>query len=224
MTREPRIPPLAELDDDTLVVLLADAAGSHPAADVLLLRHLDWLRRRVAIDGAKLGLSPSDIEDAQQSLVLDIVPCAVASFRSIPPASSIGQSFRSFLRHVLRKRLCNFVRQLRRLEGHIDRSLDVYALLERGIGTCAGCSRQRPGCAGDPSRSVERCELFECLEAILNQLPTSEQLLWHLAVSQYSLGDIARALKIGYHTAKFRRQRFFAKIRRSLAGRFDHSD
>lgn len=204
--RDPSHPILAELDDHALIVLVAGASDQHPAATVLLLRHITWMQRRIAIDGNRLGLSLPDIEDAQQTLLPDIVPRAIASFRPGVLESGGSQSFKSFLRYVLRQRMRNFARHIRRAERHFDRSVDVYSVLELRHG------KGRHGWFENPSRSAERHEFFECLERNLQSLRAAERLLWQMAVSRCSVGEIARVLNVQYHTAKRRRKRFLHKL------------
>lgn len=215
MQRELSNPTLAELDDNTLIVLVAGAPGQHPAATVLLLRHLDWMRQRIAIDGTKLGLSRLDIEDAQQCLLHDIVPCAIASFRPSEPESGRGQRFQTFLQQVLRGRLLNFARHIRRVERHFDRSVDVYTVFESGL-----AKDRRHEWLGDPGRSAELREFRASLELNLQQLRASERLLWQLAVCHCPVAEIARELKVQYQTAKRRRQRLLVKLGRLLADHF----
>src|SRR5689334_7370391 len=105
---------LTTLGDEEMV-LLATQHGHRPAEAALLLRYRDWSSGLIQWLGQRRGLTPTDLEDAEQDEVFGILK-AIGRYDRRRGSRPGGCLCHTFLHRVLTDRFKDFVKHLRRLE------------------------------------------------------------------------------------------------------------
>jgi RNA polymerase sigma factor (sigma-70 family) len=98
---------------DEVLLLFAREASSQPARDELTRRHWNQFKARSPRYGLRHALTAWDLEDAQQQSFFWIQE-AIRAFDTAQWFVPQGNSFQTFLTRVLRLRLLDFGRSLRR--------------------------------------------------------------------------------------------------------------
>lgn len=194
---------LSRLDDLALVALAATTPDS-PAERALLLRHHDWVARRVRWLARKNGLAAADAEDAVQDSYFALRK-AVGRFE---PCA--GCTFRTFLKRVVTDRFRDFARALKRRA----RAAEAPAGTAPGARPAVDPPDHRP--ASNPAAAAEGKELVGRLRAAAQQLAESDQALVAMCLDGLPLRDIAQRLGVSYDAAKHRRRALHRDLARRL--------
>jgi RNA polymerase sigma factor (sigma-70 family) len=187
----PPEPDLSRLADAELVRLAQAQGPAGPAAAALFQRHYPALCRRAARLARAVGLPQSYLADAQHEAVLGALPQAIARYDPAPEGMPGHCTFRTFLGLIVRARLSDFARKVRRAERHLDRSARVVDAL----GTVRG-----------PEAAAENRELQAKVAEALRHVNPTDRWLWEESLAGTPLTDLARQLGVPYHQAKRRRQ------------------
>jgi RNA polymerase sigma factor (sigma-70 family) len=191
MQSPPPEPLLSRLPDADLVRLAQAQGPRGPAAAALFLRHYPALCRRVARLAHAAGLPRSHLPDAQHEALLGALPQAIAAYDPVPEGTPGHCSFRTFLGVLVRARLCDFARRVRRAERRLDRSARVADTL---------------GSSPGPVAAAEGRELRARVAEALRHIDPTDRRLWEESLAGTPLSALARQLGIPYHLAKRRRQ------------------
>src|SRR5262249_13174299 len=176
---------------DEVLLLLAREAHCQPARDELTRRYWQtfpttlprWVRAR--------RLTPWELDDAHQQAFFWIQE-AVRAFDPGQLALPRGSTFHTFLRRVVRSRLADFLRSLRRNKSrcHLVGESDHWPerLLREQVPVSAG----------------HREELQLRLDRALRLLDPSARALWHALSDGKRLCDLPQLLGVSYRTLKRR--------------------
>jgi RNA polymerase sigma factor (sigma-70 family) len=197
----------SQLTDDG-PIRLPHQAGFPAAAGSLLPRHFQWVRRIIAKEARIIGLARADTEDAQQEGMFAFWH-AVAKFdaRGRPAHSS----FRTFLWVVVIARFRNYVRRLRRWEGHYDRTVRPENL--------EGASRNEQLWAEERENPVAQLtgqEFQGRLDQAINNLKPQARMMWDQLAKGQALRAVAAELQMSYDQGKRLRQRVLADLAHEL--------
>jgi RNA polymerase sigma factor (sigma-70 family) len=191
---------LSRLPDEELV-RRAQAEGAHgPCAAALFARYYAQILRRVARRARSVRLARTELPDAQQE-ALWALPQAIAAYVVAPVGIPGRCTFRTFLDRIVRARVYDFVRKLRRAEHHLDRSTSVAEALGQGLG---------------PEEVAEGKELQRKVAQVLRQVDPLDRRLWEEPLAGTPLKAVADELGIPYHQAKRRRQAVRAYLAEQL--------
>ncbi len=194
------------LGDEELAFLAKDCAC--PAArQELLLRFYDWSNRLIARLARRYGLSPPDVEDAQQDAVFGILK-AIYRFDPFRGCNGNRVCFQSFLHRILSDRFKDFVKQLRHKKAHDAHPMRSAS--ESDSGMKAGCPDDwaDPERMNDPAVMAESNEFQALFWRAVEHLNGAEHSLVFALLSGTRLRKISNELAISYDAAK--------RLRRSL--------
>ena len=183
---------------DEVLALFAREAGCRAARDELTCRCWGKLRARLIRCGPCRGLGPWEVEDAQQQAFFWIQE----AIRAFDPK---GSSFQTFLGRILRLRLMDLCRSMRRrnrrfrLSGDQDR----WPQASRTNDTL-----DSPDRSGDLPRH---------LAAVVAALGDQASVLWHELCRGKRLRDLPQVLGVSYRTVKRR----WRDLREKVALAFD---
>jgi DNA-directed RNA polymerase specialized sigma24 family protein len=182
---------------DEVLLLLAREARCRAAGDELTCRYWRQFQSAPWRNPAARGLSPWDLEDAQQQAYFWIRE-AIGAYDSGQLALAQGTSFRTFLQRVVQRRLLDFGRSLKRNRKH-----DLAAL---------GPDRlQRLPAEGLSAGARE--DLHARLARAVSSLDPPMRALWDELCRGRRLRDLADVLAVSYRTLKRR----WRKLREQLA-------
>lgn len=194
---------LVVMDDEPLVVLAKECEYG-PARDELLVRYNGETQRLIGWCAYRYHLSVADSEDARQNAVFWIVE-AINKYDTNQIGKQRGCSFRTFIHRVLIARFKDFVKHVRRIECHYDRSAVCS-----GDGTSPVDIDRR---LKDPAAIAEAQESMNCLSETLMNLDSDSARLWQLMVNGNNLRQIAEELGVSYDVAKRRRCKLITDIK-----------
>jgi RNA polymerase sigma factor (sigma-70 family) len=190
---------------DEVLLLFAREAISQPARDELTCRHWSHFKTRLPRYGIRLRLTSWDLEDAQQQAFFWIRE-AIHAFDPAQLFLQKGSSFQTFLNRVLRLRLLDFCRSLRR-------------------------TTTRFRCVADPSDWPDPLLVDEGLdfngrghephlqlETVAAQLDPDARALWNQLRQGKRLRDLPELLGVSYRTVKRR----WRKLREQLTQTWRH--
>ena len=197
---------LVVMDDEPLVVLAKECEYG-PARDELIVRYAGETQRLIGWCTYRYRLGVADSEDARQNAVFWIVE-AINKYDTNQIGKQQGCSFRTFIHRVLIARFKDFVKHVRRIECHYDRTAGCA-----GEGTSAVDIDRR---LKDPAAIAEAQESMNCLGETLTNLDPDSVRLWQLMVNGNNLRQIAEELGISYDSAKRRRSKLIAQIKSRL--------
>jgi RNA polymerase sigma factor (sigma-70 family) len=162
------------------------------AVSTLLQVHRPWMLRWTACRGRRAQLPRDDIQDFQQLLFFYLLE-ALEAYRQLPPPQRCR--FPTFLGRVLRQRFLDFVKRQRRLESHLDRTVQGAQAIEAAQFQAATRNRQGgwPHLHGDdPCLLLQVREMQECYERALGQLQPQSRLIWEEYLDGIPVQVIAR--------------------------------
>jgi RNA polymerase sigma factor (sigma-70 family) len=197
---------LSKIGDEELVIL-AQECDYRPAADELVVRFHDWKNRFIAFQARSVRLAAADLEDAQQNAVFSVLE-AISTYKTAEMVRPGGCSFRSYLKIVVAGRFRDFMKHLKRVERHYDRSR--CADVEDWNGPAGKNSRSDRG--DDPAEAVAWQDALARLNAVLENLDESVMRLWKALAAGTQLRQIAQELHISYDSAKRQRRRLLAEL------------
>jgi RNA polymerase sigma factor (sigma-70 family) len=175
---------------DEVLLLLAREARYRAAGDELTCRYWRHFKTRLRRWPARARLTCWDVEDAQQQAYFWIRE-AIEAYDSRQLAQPAGSSFRTFLQRVLRLRLLDFCRSLRR---NRNRYL-----------TAAEPEQWRTAFVDDRHLVAgNQEELHPHLASALSALDPPARALWNEMRSGKRLCDLAATLGVSYRTLKRR--------------------
>jgi DNA-directed RNA polymerase specialized sigma24 family protein len=188
---------------DEVLVLFAREASSQPARDELTRRHWRHFKTCLATCGIHVRLTAWDLEDAQQQAFFWIRE-AICAFNQAQMFLPQGSSFQTFLNRVLRLRLLDFGRSLRRRTSRfrlVGEQVDwPDSLLADG-----GLDFSGPG-----------RELHLQLEKAANPLDADARALWNQLRQGKRLRDLPELLGVTYRTVKRRWRKLREQLIRTL--------
>jgi DNA-directed RNA polymerase specialized sigma24 family protein len=188
---------------DEVLILLAREASSQCARDELTCRHWNQFKARLPRFGIRLQLTSWDLEDAQQQAFFWIRE-AIRAFDPVQMFLPQGSSFQTFLNRVLRLRLLDFGRSLRR------RTSRFRLVGEQGVW---------PDCLladGGLDFSGPGRELHLQLEKAVNLLDADARALWNQLRQGKRLRDLPELLGVNYRTVKRRWRKLREQLLRTL--------
>jgi RNA polymerase sigma factor (sigma-70 family) len=188
---------------DEVLLLFAREASSQPARDELTCRHWSGFKTRSSRYGIRLRLASWDLEDVQQQAFFWIQE----AIRAFDPGQCFlpqGSSFQTFLNRVLRLRLLDFCRALKR------RSTRLRLVGEHGGLPDTLLAGERLGL-----RDHEP-ELHVQLERAGTQLDPEVRALWNQLRQGKRLRDLPEVLGVTYRTVKRRWRKLREHLIRSL--------
>jgi DNA-directed RNA polymerase specialized sigma24 family protein len=176
---------------DEVLLLLAREGCQQPAGAALTRRHWHRLRAELARCPASRGLSPWDLEDAQQQAYFWIQE-AILAFDAGQLIMPRGSSFRTFLHRVVRLRLLDFRRAVRRNNSHFQT-----------VGQIDDFSDPVHGDAG-LAASASSEDFKAALEDALPLRDPLTRALWKELCQGKRLLDLPKVLDVSYRTLKRR--------------------
>src|SRR6516225_10229330 len=189
---------------DEVLILLAREASSQRARDELTCRHWNQFKARLPRFGIRLRLTCWDLEDAQQQAFFWIRE-AIDAFDPVQFFLPQGSSFQTFLTRVLRLRLLDFCRSLRR------RTTRFRVVGERGGFADCLCTGERH------NYGTHESELYLQLQRALNDLDPDARALWNEIRLGKRLHDLPSVLGVSYRTVKRRWRKLREHLLRALA-------
>jgi RNA polymerase sigma factor (sigma-70 family) len=191
------------LSDECIIERIRHGEGGCRAIGELVGRHRDWMRRNIEVWASKAACLLEDIEDAKQNSLFALL-YAIRTYQA--PCSETGYcSFRTYLGSVQRLRFDNYLRHLRREEGHLDRRIRAAQVLSDSVPPLAPPARPQHGNADggpDPVSNAQQHELSERLHEALQHLdPRSREICEHLT-NGMPRRDIAARLGISYYAVR----------------------
>ena len=183
---------------DEVLVLFARETGCRAARDELTWRRWGKVRARLIRCGPCRGLGPWDLDDAQQQAFFWIQE----AIRAFDPK---GSSFQTFLGRILRLRLMDFCRSLRRRNRRFRLSGDQERWPQSSLTNDAW---DLPECPRELSR---------LMAVAVADLDHQARALWDELCKGKRLRDLPQVLGVSYRTVK-RRCRV---LRDKLASAFD---
>src|SRR5436189_3974286 len=206
--RNPRAMPHSKSDTDMLLRKLA--AGDAHAADALLVRHRNRLRKMVSCrmdPRLAARVSPSDV--VQETLIT-----AARDLDSYAKARPMP--FYPWLRRLAWNRLMDLQRRhLYRKKRAVGREEQATPMTDQSLYELA---KRLVGHGPSPSRAAQNRETRERLRAALDELePTQRELLLLKYVEDMTLAEAAAVLEITVDAAKMRHLRAVQRLRTLLA-------
>jgi DNA-directed RNA polymerase specialized sigma24 family protein len=176
---------------DEVLLLLAREAHCQAARDELTCRYWSLFQANLSLWARGHRLTCWEREDAQQQAFFWIQE-AVRAFDAVQLALPQGSSFQTFLRRIIRLRLADFLRSLRRNRQRFRPALEPEDWAHRA-----------------PPRKDLACpehqeELHLHLEKALSLLDSESRTLWHELSQGKRLCDLPSALGVSYRTLKRR--------------------
>ena len=195
-------------DTDALLKQLAD--GDLTAADALLVRHRERLKKMVScrMDPRMAArVSPSDV-------VQETMLTAAKDLKSF--ARSRPMPFYPWLRRLAWNRLMDLQRRhLYRKKRAIGREEQAAPLTDKSLYELA---RRLVAAGPSPSRAAQNVETRDRLRAALDELePTQREVLLLKYVEDMTLAEAAAVLEISEDAAKMRHLRAVQRLRTVLA-------
>ena len=184
---------------DEVLLLFAREASSQTARDELTCRHWRHFKTRLASCGIRVWLTSWDLDDAQQQAFFWIRE-AIRAFDPVQLLLPQGSCFQTFLNRVLRLRLLDFCRSLRR------RSARLHHVGEPGDWPDTLLAEGNFGFSGNEP------ELHLRLEKAVTELDPDARVLWTQLRLGKRLRDLPEVLGVTYRTVKRR----WRKLREQL--------
>jgi RNA polymerase sigma factor (sigma-70 family) len=188
---------------DEVLLLLAREASSQSARDELTCRHWNQFKAHLPRYGIRLALTSWDLEDAQQQAFFWIQE-AIGAFDPAQLFLQRGSSFRTFLSRVLRRRLLNFCRSLRRRTTRFR----LVAELSDWPGTLLA--------NGGLDFNGDGKELHLLLDTLAGQLDPAGRVLWNHLRQGKRLRDLPQLLGVTYRTVKRRWRKLREHLTRAV--------
>jgi RNA polymerase sigma factor (sigma-70 family) len=207
---------LSKMGDEELVVL-ARECGYRPAVDELVVRYEEWKNRWITFQARSIRLSAADLEDAQQNAVFSVLE-AISTYKTQQMNRPGGCRFRSFLKIVLTGRFRDFVKHLKRVECHFDRSAQAShdPDCKDGLPNKKRMPQAWIEKRSDPADAAVWQEALARLNTVLENLDENVLRLWKALAAGTHLRQIARDLGVSYDSAKRRRRRLLAELASQL--------
>jgi DNA-directed RNA polymerase specialized sigma24 family protein len=190
---------------DEVLLLLAREAHCQPARDELTCRYWRLFKTNLPRWARSHRLTTWELEDAHQQAFFWIQE-ALRAFDPLQLSLPQGSSFQTFLKRVVRLRLSDFLRSLRRNNKRIrpvEDASDWSKKLLRGKTFASGGHQE---------------ELHLHLERALSLLDRPARALWHELSLGKRLRDLPYVLGVSYRTLKRR----WRKLREQLILAFRH--
>ena len=190
---------------DEVLLLLAREARCQPARDELTCRYWHLFKTNLPHWARSHRLTSWELEDAHQQAFFWIQE-AVRAFDPVQLSLPQGSSFQTFLKRVVRLRLSDFLRSLRRNNKRfhpVEDPGDWFQKLLRG---------------NNLASSGHQEELHLHLEKALSLLDRSARALWYELSQGKRLRDLPHVLGVSYRTLKRR----WRKLREQLILAFLH--
>jgi RNA polymerase sigma factor (sigma-70 family) len=204
------------MEDEALVVLIQRHGCFHPAQRVLIERHLDWVRRRVAGYAGRCWFPGAEPCDAQQQAVISMV-WAIKNYDPIQEGKKRHCRFRTFLEGVIRKRFLDFVRNAFRAARPGKGSPPLGEIPDPASDPPAALLLPLDAPGGDPARTAQDRELFERLRQVFDQLDAEEQELVREHVFRgRPLRELNKEWGVSYRTLKRRWEGVRARFKLGL--------
>jgi RNA polymerase sigma factor (sigma-70 family) len=211
--------PLGDFADDALVQLVQQCGRRHPAAEVLLLRHQDWVLQLVHRQARRAWLAWDETADAQQDALVAALE-AMDRYDPVQHDRARHCSFRTFLWMVVQARWIDFFRKRRRLHRHLDRSVSVDGNAEtqsnRQRSTVCTCVNAVQAARYEPEAEANQRELLAAVEGVLGRWPEVVRQVAEAMLTGKSLRAIARELAMPYHHVKRLGRRIRARLARAI--------
>jgi RNA polymerase sigma factor (sigma-70 family) len=193
---------LAHTSDEVLL-LLAREARQQAAGDELTCRYWRYLRIRLGQRSAHCRLNQWDREDAQQQAYFWIQE-AIRAYDFGQLLQPGGSTFRTFLHRVVRLRLLNFCRSLRRSR-------------QWHSATTPPGHRPKDPLDQQPAVGGEQEQAYFHLERVLGALDPSDQAVWNELCQGKRLREVAQTLRVSYRTVKRRWRRLRQRLASSTS-------
>jgi RNA polymerase sigma factor (sigma-70 family) len=208
---------------DEELVALARTAGGQKALDLLMLRHLEGLERDIA-QLAHIGhLAHEDCLDAQQ-MALFLLREAVSCYDPAKLRGGLEQPFHAFLLRVVRRRVADFTRRLRRDRKCFGHSLEEVQFDDSQayhVPDLLGEEQPSSRVGQDPSRIAQANEQRERLAAALEKLSPRQQRIGQILWEGGSRREIAKEFGVGYAKAKRWAEEVIARLRAAVKDKYD---
>jgi RNA polymerase sigma factor (sigma-70 family) len=182
---------------DEVLVLFAREAGCQAARDELTCRCWGKLRARLIRCGPCSGLALWDLEDAQQQAFFWIQE----AIRAFDPK---GSSFQTFLGQILRMRMMDFCRSVKRRSKHFPPCGDRDRWPEAPAANDRLDSRDHPQ------------DLLRHLDEVVGALDHRARAVWDEVRQGKRLCDLPQVLGVSYRTVK----RLWRELRGRLTSAF----
>jgi DNA-directed RNA polymerase specialized sigma24 family protein len=179
------------------------------AQETLLDRHLPRIDPLVHALAAAVGLPGPYWADAEQTGRLAILQ-AIAGYNDVPPGPEREGRFCRLLNCVVRRRLWNLARSVRRHAQHCCSETDGCLAGRRPAGEPADP-------AADPARIAEQHERVEWVRRALGRLTPAARRLVETLVSDESVLAVAAVMHLPYGVAKRRRERIIDLLQQALS-------
>ena len=221
---EPIYTPGFDLDpykmEDWELVFLAKEAGWKPAGEILVVRHLGWVKPMVVqLTRNEDPWSREDMEDAQEEAALAIYR-AIDRYDLEQYLKPGGCSFHSFLAMVVHDWVHDFVRKVRSARKQLGDSLDAALEAGGGSGGKTELGKTIPAALAstrdNPAAAAELAEQIERLHNAIAQLPPQQREVMELHLKRMKIHEIAHKLGTSDEAMKGRKKRAIDKLRDML--------
>jgi len=208
--------------DDWELVYLAKEAGWKAAEEILVVRHMGWVRPMIfQLTKNEDHWHREDTEDAELEAAIAITGKAIERYDLDQYLKPAGCCFHTFAEKVVHDCLMDFVKKEHRARRCLGMSLD--AALEAADGS--------PGKGGpgesvaaalaysrdDPAAVAELAEQIEGLRNAISQLPPQQREVMVLHLDGMRIHEIADKFGISEEAVKGRKKRATEKLREMLA-------
>jgi RNA polymerase sigma factor (sigma-70 family) len=195
--------------DEALVVMAQ--LGFHDAAEAMVLRCLDDMKRLIARLARTYRLPRDEISDAEQNGVLNLFK-AIEHYDTLEIAKPRGRTFRSFSYQVLLNGFQDYVKHYRRVERHYDRSMKAARALADGTNSPRVGQSQENQTNTDPATAAECHEFVEKWSSVIRQFDRNAREIYEAILSGKKLKELAAEWGKSRATAQRRKGKFLANL------------